>query len=113
MKEPRAWTEREGVLRSEPWGTVTCTDQGDEKEPTKETKGEDQRGRRTKTECGILEGNEGSVSWRVINSVSNTADRSCKIWLRSICLAFIINVMSNIFVGFQTLRRLLISLMQF
>lgn len=37
MREPRAWTEREGVLRSEPWGTATCTDQGDEKEPAKET----------------------------------------------------------------------------
>lgn len=37
MREPRAWTEREGVLRSEAWGTATCTDQGDEKEPAKET----------------------------------------------------------------------------
>lgn len=37
MREPRAWAEREGVLRSKPWGTVMCADQGDEKELAKET----------------------------------------------------------------------------
>ena len=41
--------------------------------------------------------------------MSNTADRSCKMWLRSIHLAFIINVVSNILVVFLTLWRLLIS----
>ena len=41
--------------------------------------------------------------------MSNTADGSREIWLRSIRLAFIITVVRNILMVFQTLWRLPIS----